>query len=700
MSTAWQSTSGSRAGTWTSLRSSTSAREGTADTERPWWQPPALAAILLLASFLTIYRLDRQGYGNTYYAAAVKSMLLNWHNFFFASFDPAGFVSIDKPPLGYWLQTAIAKVFGFSGLILLLPQAIAAVLSVALLYLLVRRYFGVVAGLLAALVLALTPISVVTARDNLIDALLVLVLLLATWTTLRATENGSLGWLLLTAVIVGLGFNVTMLQAYLVVPAFALTYLVGTRLSWRTRIGHLLAAGLVLLVVSLSWAVAVDLTPASQRPYVGSSPSNSVLQLALGYNGLMRLLPSGWLPSDLTGMPAMSGQPAVSAGPMGALSGFGTLETLGPQRLFGEFLASQIAWLLPLAALGLVVAWWQELTHLPLSQRHLTLVLWGGWFLTAVAFFSVASPFSLMHRYYLTMLAPPLAALVGAGVVALWHDYLRPGWKGWLLPFAIAVTVAGQLWILAGYQEWWYRLGPSITATGLAAALSLSLFRLQQRSMQWKSALTITAIAAILAAPAVWSGYSVWHPPLSVLPSAGPEADDVGRSMAAMAAYLTRSGGSMSQMMGLFAGKADPRMMQFLTANQGQTRYLVAGTNALSVAPIILSTDAPVADLGGFLGIDPVVSTDRLADLVSSGGVRFILAPVDRGESADESASPATQAKRGAGGFGALFDNERVRWINEHCTLVPVDQWRTDAGDGSPGAGLRESLFDCQNAAA
>ena len=188
------------------------------------WHRLALGATLLLTVLLNFWQLSKEGYGNTYYAAAIKSMLQSWHNFFFVSFDPGGFVTIDKPPLGFWIQTLSAKLFGFSGVTLLLPEAIAGVLSVFVLYHLVARSWGSVSGLVAALALALTPISVVANRNNTIDSLLVLTVLLAAWAVLKAAETAPGGyplrWFLLCAVLVGVGFNIKMLQAYLVLPAF------------------------------------------------------------------------------------------------------------------------------------------------------------------------------------------------------------------------------------------------------------------------------------------------------------------------------------------------------------------------------------------------------------------------------------------------------------------------------------------------
>src|SRR2546427_10096117 len=243
------------------------------------WHRLALGAITLISVFMNFYRLGQNGFG-TFYPAAVRSMMDNWHNFFFASYDPGGFVTIDKPPVGFWFEVASAKLFGFSPFSVLVPQALAGVLSVILLYYLVQRHFGVVAGLLAALALALSPISIVTNRNITIDSTLALTLLVGAWAVLRAAETGRLRWLLLSAVIVGVGFNIKMLEAYLVVPAFGLLYLLAAPRRMWVRIGHLALAALLMLTISLSWAVAVDLTSAASRPHFGSRQHKSGIRQA------------------------------------------------------------------------------------------------------------------------------------------------------------------------------------------------------------------------------------------------------------------------------------------------------------------------------------------------------------------------------------------------------------------------------------
>src|SRR5215208_1442644 len=224
---------------------------------RVHWHRVVLAAILFFSAFMNLFQLTSEGYGNTYYAAAVKNMLTSWRNFFFVTFD-AGFVSVDKPPLGFWIQAASAKVFGFQGWSIILPQALAGVLSVALVYHLVSRAMGPAAGLIAALTLAVTPITVAINRHNNLEGLLVLVILLATWAFVLAAETGRLSSLLLGAFLIGLGFNIKMLEAFLVLPACFLPYLIAAPVTWWRRIVNLGVATVVLVVVSLSWATAVD----------------------------------------------------------------------------------------------------------------------------------------------------------------------------------------------------------------------------------------------------------------------------------------------------------------------------------------------------------------------------------------------------------------------------------------------------------
>ncbi|MFI5268828.1 MAG: glycosyltransferase family 39 protein, partial [Chloroflexota bacterium] len=442
------------------------------------WPRIGLGLILLLSAALELVGLAGEGYANSYYAAGIKSMLTSWHNFFFVSYDAGGFVSIDKPPLGLWIEAASARLLGFSGFSMLLPEALAGVFSVALLYHLIARIWGPVAGLTAALALAVTPISVVINRNNTIDSQLILVLLLAAWAAALAAERGRLRLLLLCAAFVGLGFNIKMLQAYLVLPGFALMYLLGAPISWRKRIIHLVLATVVLLVVSLSWATIVDLTPAGQRPFVSDSGTNSELSLALGYNGLGRFTQALFpgvsvlrilgMNIDLSIVPAF----ASDIGDPGFL------------RMLSPALGTQVSWLLPLALVGLVVAACRQRFRLPLDREGQSLLLWGGWLLVAGFFFSTAR---FYHLYYLVMFAPPVAALAGIGLPTLWRWYGRKsesrwriaGWTAWLLPAALLATAAVQISFLTSYPDWSAWLSPLLVGLCIAAALVLAAGRLR-----------------------------------------------------------------------------------------------------------------------------------------------------------------------------------------------------------------------------
>ena len=257
------------------------------------WPLAALAAIVVLAGALRFYNLSSLGYANQYYTAGVKAMLASWHNFFFVAAEPGGSVSLDKPPVGFWLQAASAAVFGVNTFGVLLPELLSGMLSVVVLYHLVQRRSGQLAGLTAALALAIAPVAVATDRNNTIDSSLILALLLAAWAFVKATESGRLKYLLLGAGLVGIGFNIKMLEAFLPLPAFYALYLLGAPERLARKAGKVALATLLLLAISLSWITAVDLTPASQRPYVGSSGTNSAWNLAIGYNGVQRLLGMG-----------------------------------------------------------------------------------------------------------------------------------------------------------------------------------------------------------------------------------------------------------------------------------------------------------------------------------------------------------------------------------------------------------------------
>jgi 4-amino-4-deoxy-L-arabinose transferase-like glycosyltransferase len=354
-----------------------------------------LSMALLIAAALNFWNLAANGYGNTYYAVAVQSMLQSFSNFWYGAYDAGGFITVDKPPVALWIQAISAKLFGFNGLALLVPEALAGTVAVGLLYFLVRRAFGPLAGFVAAMTLAVTPIAVAVNRTNNMDTWLMFVLLLAAWALTYATEKGRLVLLCAGMALVGVAFNIKMLEAFIVLPAFYLLYFLAAPISWLRRIVHLAVASVALFGVAFSWPLAVDLTSPDARPYIGGSQNNSVFNLAFGYNGFGRVtgqgegMPGGnrpgvngvgpqggfgpptggqGFPMPPNGAPGnfpppIGGQgnfqppPGAQDGPGGAGGpGGGTpfnSGTPGAGRLFGTELAGQWSWLFPLAAIGL-----------------------------------------------------------------------------------------------------------------------------------------------------------------------------------------------------------------------------------------------------------------------------------------------------------------------------------------------------------
>jgi 4-amino-4-deoxy-L-arabinose transferase-like glycosyltransferase len=513
------------------------------DTAKPTRRPLlslGLFVVLATAAALRLWWLSQNGFGNEYYTASVRSMSLSWHNFLYTAFDPAGFISVDKPPVALWIQVASVKLFGFHPLSVLVPQAIEGVAAVALLYHLVRRRFGAAAGLLAALFLALTPVSVAIDRSSNTDSCLVLVLLLAAWALTVAVERGSRRLLALAMGLVGLGFNVKMLAAFVVLPVFALVYVFGAPLTWRRRILDLGIAGAVLAVVSASWVLAYDLTPRDRRPYAGTTNKNSMLELAVGPYGIGRFIRSAEFRSAAIASAASTAAPARSAAaehptsprPRRGFSRFLVQEPAGALRLADGQLAGQVGWLLPFALVGIALGaardsdsrWW--------SPARLALLLWAGWLVTYGVVYSFAGGF--FHFYYLATMAPPLAALAAVGLVSSCEALVRGARSAVLLPLALLLTAAWQTYIDASALGWklaeYHRLhaflfgGVLLAAGGLLALLvwhPVDVIRpLGSRASVIAGGAIAMGLVAVLLVPAAWALSSVLVPGPGSLPSA------------------------------------------------------------------------------------------------------------------------------------------------------------------------------------
>ncbi|MDQ8045059.1 MAG: glycosyltransferase family 39 protein, partial [Patulibacter sp.] len=381
------------------------------------WEKVGFGAILVLAAFLTLWGLSRNGYSNEYYAAAVKSASISWKALFFGSLDPSSFITVDKPPLSIWLMGISTRVFGFSSFAMLMPQALCTVGAVALLHATVKRVAGAPAAIAAALALALTPITIAIARVNNPDALMILLMVGAGYLLVRALESGKTKFLAWCGVLVGLAFMTKMLQGWMVLPAFAITYFAFGPGTLGRRTWQLLVAAVTTTVVSAAWPTAVSLWPGS-KPFIGGSTDGSAWNLIFGYNGLGRIT------GNESGMGGGGGSPTFGG-------------TAGWLRMFNDQVGAQIAWLLPLAGLSLIAGLWMTRKAPRTDLRRAGIAMFGLWLVVHFAIFSTQE--GIFHPYYTSAMAPAIAALCGIGVVMLF----RAARRSWLALIVLDLAVAG-----------------------------------------------------------------------------------------------------------------------------------------------------------------------------------------------------------------------------------------------------------------
>ncbi len=462
------------------------------------WERPALATLLVLTAALYLWSLSSSGWANPYYSAAAQAAGSSWKAWFFGSFDAASAITVDKPPASLWAMGLSVRIFGLSSWSILVPQALMGVASVGMLFATVRRAYGAGAGLIAGAALALTPVATLMFRFNNPDALLVLLMILAAWATLRAVQSGSTWWLVGAGAFVGFAFLTKMLQAFLVLPALGLAYLIAGPPKLGKRLWQL-GLAFVAMVVSAGWWVAiVELMPASSRPYIGGSQTNSVLELTLGYNGLGRI----------TGEEVGS----VGGGQRGPAAGTG-----GLSRMFDGVIGGQISWLLPAAlallVIGLVLTWRAPRTDL----RRAGFLLWGGWLVVTALVFSYME--GIFHEYYTVALAPAIGALVGMGVAALWSR--RASWPFAALLAAVTALTAWWAWVLLGRSgDWQSWLRPTVLIGGLAAAVALAAGpRLPRLAL---TAAAGVAAATAIAGPAAYAVETASTPHNGAIVTAGP----------------------------------------------------------------------------------------------------------------------------------------------------------------------------------
>jgi 4-amino-4-deoxy-L-arabinose transferase-like glycosyltransferase len=565
----------------TGLVDSPVAAQTTAAARTDRWPRWALALLLAATAVLYLWNLSASGYGNTFYAAAAQAGSQSWSAWFFGSIDAQNFITVDKPPASLWVTGLSVRLFGMNSWSVMAPQALMGVAAVAVLYCAVRRAFtdpnqGAAAGLLAGAVLAGTPAAALMFRFNNPDALLVLLLTVAAYCLMRAASTASWRWLLLVGVAMGTAFLTKMLQGFLVLPGFGLAYLFVAPTSWPRRVLHLLGAAATLILAAGWWVLAVQLTPASARPYIGGSTDNTVLDLALGYNGINRLLGhhrEGTSLGDWGGsnLPMLGGR-------------------TGMHRLFTGEMSYEISWLIPVAlfvvAFGMYLAVRRALSRGELSA----LLMWGTWLVMTGVVFSFMG--GVVHPYYTVALAPAIAALVGIGAVWAWRR--RSSWDGRCALAAMIVLAAASSAVL---------LHRNAFRPAWLSWLIVSLAAVSAVGVLWPRPPVVALVAGCLAGLAGTTAFSI---ATAATPHHGTIPTAI-RPSAVAGAWMSDEG-TNTELAGLLATT--------------HTRWSAATNGSQSAAALEITSGTSVMAVGGWTG-DPVPTLQQFIDDVHAGKISY-----------------------------------------------------------------------------
>ena len=651
----------------------------------PRWSLPALIAILVLAGVLYTWKLSGSSM-NTFYSGAVWAGTQSWKAWFFGSLDPGNFLTVDKPPFALMVMGLSCRVFGFGTWQMMAPMIVVALATIWILHTTVKRVWGHGAATVAALVLALTPITVAINRDNNPDTLLVFLMVAGAALAFRATRDEKLLPLLGSAACFGLAFNTKLLAGWIALPAVFALYLYGSKAPWVKRIVNLLLAAVVLAVSSFWWAVAVSLVPASDRPYIGGSTDGSAWDLIMGYDGLGRVL----------------GGEGNGGGGGGGGGGFSGSAGLG--RMFNDILGGQISWLLPFSAIaligGLVLCGRAPRTDL----RRMALVLWGGWTLLHYVIFATAQ--GTMHPYYTTALAPGIAALCGGGGAMLLDAFRAVRRWAWVLPAAFGVTGIWAIVLLRRASGWNTWLWPTVGVLTVAGIVGMLVFRSGSRARLLTASLAATVIAA-LAGPTAYAASPAFGSSGGMMggtnPTAGPSTGggfggpgggggnrggfpgggelpggtrQGGGSQAGGFPGGTQQGGDpppgdSGELGGTGQravgrggmgggpggmGGADSGLISYLKEHQDGAKWLLAVSNSQSAAQIELSAREPVISMWGFTGSDNAMTVAKLKELVRKGELHYI--------------QIGSGGMGGGPGGGNSLSTEVSNWVKQHGTAV------------------------------
>ncbi|AZP18009.1 hypothetical protein EJC51_19085 [Streptomyces aquilus] len=676
--------------------------------QAPRWSLPALLAILVLAGVLYAWNLSGSSL-NSFYSAAVYSGTQSWKAWFFGSLDAGNFITVDKPPFALMVMGLSCRVLGFGTWQMMAPEIAAALGTIWILHSSVKRAFGHAAAAIAALVLALTPITVAINRDNNPDTILVLLMVGGAALALRALRTDRLLPLIGSAVLFGLAFNTKMLQGYIALPAVFAVYVYASKPGWRKKAVNLALAAVALAVASFWWAAAVSLVPADDRPYIGGSTDGSAWDLIMGYNGLGRVL---------------GGEGNGGGG--GGGGGGGTFAgTAGIGRMFNDVLGGQISWLIPFAFLALAAGLVLRGRAPRTDPTRAALVLWGGWLVLHYLTFALAE--GTMHPYYTTALAPGIAALTGGGGVMLWRAF-RGGdarWS-WVLPAGLAVTGVWAVVLLRRATGWNTWLWPVVGVVMALAIVGLFVFRTAGSGTRARllAVSLAAAVVAGLAGPTAYAASPAFDSASGGMggtnPTAGPSTGngmggpgggrggdgggpggmpDGARQGSGQAGgefpggdgrmqpgggggELPQGGGAPGGANGEFpggdsarsggfggggsdgggggpmgGGSVDSELIAYLEKHQDGAKWLLAVSNSQSAGQLILSTHKPVISMWGFTGSDQAMTLAKLKELVKKGELHYI--------------------QLGGGGMGgnSSLNQEITSWVQKNGTAVKASEY-------------------------
>jgi 4-amino-4-deoxy-L-arabinose transferase-like glycosyltransferase len=560
-------------------------------SEDATWVRPALIGLLLATAVAYLWNLSASGDANSFYAGAVQAGTKSWKAFFFGSLDSSNFITVDKPPASIWVMALSGRIFGFGSLSMLIPQALEGVAAVALLYAGVKRWFGAGAGLMAGLLLAITPVAALMFRFNNPDALLVCLMVAAAYCLIRALEGASTRWVLAAGTMIGFAFLAKMMQAFLVLPAFGLVYMVAAPTGLRRRLWQMFAGGLAIVVSAGWWVAIVALWPAGSRPMIDGSPTNNIFNLITGYNGLGRIFGASGPGGGGGGGANFSGQPGVL-------------------RLFNDLMGGQASWLLPAALLALLVGLWSTRRAPRTDHTRAALLLWGGWLVVSGLVFSLAS--GIIHPYYTVALAPAIAALVAIGARELWRGRQQTRAR-----FVLALGVfATSIWawvLLDRTQHWesWLRALIAISAVLAIIGLLAALRRLGRRT---SCATAAFALVACLSGPIAYSAQTISTPETGALASAGPSS---GQNL----------GGPGGNGGGGTKSSTSSALVKALKRGSNKYRWVAAVSGSQTAASLELATGgAPVMAIGGFDGQGGNLTLAQFKQYVARSQVLYYIA--------------------------------------------------------------------------